>query len=313
VELMDGRIWVESEVGEGSTFHFTVRLSLAPARPLPSARPELRSFRNLRVLGVDDNESSREILSAMLRDCGVETDTSAGGAAALIKLEKAVQDGAPYGLVLADSKALERDSLAKLGGPDTIAMVPLGCAVEPHTELLARLTKPLIQSEVIETLLKAVRPATELVANAERLQTSGLPIRAMRILVVEDNAVNLLLAERLLAKQGHSIRTAADGFEALAILKEETFDAVLMDLQMPRMDGFQTTAAIRRLERGTGNHLPIVALTAHALSGDRERCLAAGMDDYVSKAVQADDLIQGARESRKPRLTGNRAPHIIEE
>jgi signal transduction histidine kinase/DNA-binding response OmpR family regulator len=308
VELMGGRIWVESEEGGGSIFQFTARFGLSTE---PARRPALggADLRGLPVLVVDDNATNRRILREVLAAWGMRPREADGGEAALAALKEAAAVGEPFALVLLDGHMPGMDGfglaeqvrrLPQLVG---VALVMLTSAGHPtdvercrRLEIGAYLMKPVKQSELLATVLTALsRPVARAeVAPAPLLPAQPLP-RPLHILLAEDNAVNQRLAVRLLEKQGHTIVVANNGGEALAALERQPFDLVLMDVQMPEMDGFEATAHIRARESGGGRRQPIIAMTAHALKGDRERCLEAGMDGYVSKPIQPHELNEAIR------------------
>jgi two-component system, sensor histidine kinase and response regulator len=303
VELMGGRIWVESEIGAGSTFQFTARfaLSTAPARrPAGGAR-----LADLLVLVVDDNATNRRILREVCAAWGMRPREADGGEAALTALKEAAAAGEPFALVLLDGHMPGMDGfvlaervrrLPQLAGVTLVLLTSAGQAGDVERcrqlEIGAYLMKPVKQSELLATILTAL---TKPVAGAELVPATAcapahpLP-RPLHILLAEDNAVNQRLATRLLEKQGHTVEVANNGCEALTALERQSFDLVLMDVQMPEMDGFEATARIRAREFQSGRRLPIIAMTAHAMKGDRERCLDAGMDGYVSKPIQPRDL-----------------------
>jgi len=308
VALMGGHLWVESEVGKGSIFHFTAKLRpthgpVARSEPLP-----IHGLEGLRVLVVDDNATNRRILQELLSVWGMQPTSVDGGAAALVELKKAAAEGEPYPLVLLDAMMPEVDGFALAEqmrrDPDlagaTIMMLTSVCHHSDAARcralgLAAYLVKPIKQSELLRAIrtvlgkssasLPPATPSRRLAgASANGTGTS------LRILLAEDNAVNQRLAIRLLEKKGHAVLVAENGRQALDLLGREPVDLVLMDIQMPVMDGFEATALIRQGERGTSRHLPILALTAHAMKGDQERCLEAGMDGYISKPIHAQDL-----------------------
>ncbi|QEL20799.1 response regulator [Limnoglobus roseus] len=302
VEMMGGRIWLESEVGEGSTFHFTARFRLAQNPVARSA--EVPEVRGLHALVVDDNATNRRILHEMLIAWGMKPTVVDGGVTALAALDHARKAGEPFALVLLDAMMPEMDgfTLAERIKQDpglveaTLMMLSSGDQRDDAARcrelgVAAYLTKPIRKSVLFDSI----------VTSLARRVTAGRPVaggrpaphkaaRSLRILLAEDNLVNQRLAVAVLEKRGHRVVLADNGREALAALERESFDAVLMDVQMPEMDGFEATAAIRVQDATAGTHTPVIAMTAHAMKGDRERCLAAGMDGYVSKPIRPDEL-----------------------
>jgi two-component system sensor histidine kinase/response regulator len=302
VALMGGRVWLESEPGLGSTFHFTARFGLAaPGGPGPP--PEPVGLHGLPVLVVDDNEANRLILDEMLRGWRMRPALAAGSAEALDLWARARDAGEPFPLVLIDARMPGGDGFAlaeqlrrEEAAGVTVMMLtaqhqPADAARCRELGVAAYLTKPVKPSELLDAIQTAL--SREGPAAADRLAPPAATAAGpLRILVAEDNAVNRRLVIGLLEPLGHRLTLTVNGREALDALDRETFDLVLTDVQMPEMDGFELTAAIRQREQATGGHIPIVAMTAHALKGDRERCLAAGMDDYVSKPIRAADLLR---------------------
>ncbi len=304
VEKMNGRIWVESEVGQGSTFHFTACLGLSKEPAAPPARTSTLDLRNLAVLVVDDNATNRRILVEMLGCWGMRPTAVAGACEAVAEMERAVADGSPYPLVLLDGHMPEVDGFTLAGQitqrPDlagaTLMMLSSGerpdDAACQELRLAGYLTKPLKQSDLLEAILAALRLPGEAMTPPAVSASSATAQRKLRILLVEDNNVNQRLACHLLGAQGHEVVVAGDGTQALALTERDTFDLVLMDVQMPEMDGLEATSHIRRREQGSTRRVPIVAMTAFAMKGDRERCLEAGMDDYIAKPIQTRELFQ---------------------
>jgi two-component system, sensor histidine kinase and response regulator len=310
---MGGRIWVESQVGQGSTFHFTVQLGVqdtASARPL-NLQPE--HLRDLHVLIVDDNFTNRRVLHGMLSRWGMKPVAVEGGRSAIQALEIAESTGRPFPLILLDGQMPEMDGFTvaeqikkeqnMVGG--TIMMVTsaghLGDAARcRELGISAYLVKPIRQSELLEAICIVLQevPRKEAVPLITR-HTLRENRHRLRILLAEDNVVNQTLAVRLLEKRGHQVTVAGNGRAALVALENEAFDVVLMDVQMPEMDGFEATAAIRAKEGVSGGHIPIIAMTAHTMKGDQERCRLIGMDGYVSKPIRTSELF-----SEVERLTG---------
>jgi PAS domain S-box-containing protein len=302
VEMMGGRIWVESEAGRGSTFHFTARFGLAqsPVASRAVSRPD--SLDGLPVLVVDDNDTNRRILQEMLTNWRMRPALADGSTAALAALRRAAAGGEPFALVLLDALMPDGDGFTLAQeirqSPDLAGGVLLMLSSAGRPEDAARcrqlgvanyLTKPIKQSELLDAILTARHAAA--VREEQPAETAALAAgRPLRVLLAEDNLVNQRLAVRLLEKAGHTVTVAENGREALAALERDAFDVVLMDVQMPELGGLEATRLLRQGERDTGRHTPVIAMTAHALKGDRERCLEAGMDDYVCKPVRAQDL-----------------------
>jgi PAS domain S-box-containing protein len=309
VQAMRGTIWLESQLDRGSTFHFTVRFGLASglvARRVPAEPAQLHG---LPVLVVDDNATNRQILQEMLTNWGMNPTVTEGGREALAELARARAAGTPFAVVLLDAMMPEIDGFTLAErirhDPELVGatlMMMLSSANRREDAARCRelgvstyLTKPIGQS----TLLDAIMSSLGLIVSAEdHAAPATAPTvpragrRTLRLLLAEDNAVNQRLAVSLLEKQGHQVVVAGNGRKALAALEGRRFDAVLMDVQMPEMDGFAATAAIRAREAATGAHTPIIAMTAHALKGDRDRCLAAGMDGYVAKPLRSRELFE---------------------
>ncbi len=310
VEMMGGRLWLESKPGQGSAFHFTAPFGLAKTPGAQAPAWETEFLESLPVLVVDDNATNRRILREMLANWRMAPSVEEGGRSALVTMRRARDAGRPFPLVLLDARMPDMDGFAvadriqrdpKLAGATILMLTSdrqqgdaercreLGIAVT--------LTKPITQSELFDGIVRALGRRPRRVKAGEPAAASALPRpqRPLHILLAEDNAVNLELAVRLLEKCGHSVAVARNGREALEVLEKSDFrgfDAVLMDVQMPEMDGLEATAAIRAREKAHGTHIPIIAMTAHARKSDRERCLDAGMDGYVSKPIRATDLLQ---------------------
>jgi two-component system sensor histidine kinase/response regulator len=304
VRLMEGRIWVESEPGEGSTFHFTAAFGVRDASP--ALRPE--ALRDVSVLVVDDNATNRRILERTLRGWGMSPVLASDGESALDSIERARAAGTPFRLILVDESMPAMDGFdlverirGSANSEATVVMLTPDGHVRNATRCrrlaIGRLMKPVKPAELLDAVLVALGGAplrgTSPDLRARDVHRSGVDARPpLRILLAEDNVINQALAVALLEERGHTVVVAHDGGEALAALARGRFDVVLMDVHMAGMDGFETTAAIRAHEAGTDTHVPIIALTADAMVGDRDRCLQAGMDGYVSKPIDPDQLFE---------------------
>jgi PAS domain S-box-containing protein len=300
VEMMGGRIWLTSEPGHGSSFRFVARFGVQPA-PAEAAAPH--TLGRIRVLVVDDRETNRRILQEVLGSWHLPAEAADGAAAALSAMRAAAEHKQPFDLVVTDANmpgqggfelareiagdaSLARAKVIVLTAPDAPWRKPRGL----RKTIVSQLVKPVKQSELMDAILTAFTPA------AVRRPTTARPSKpgqagGLRVLLADDNRTNQRLVELLLENDHHHVTSVNNGRDAVAKASAESFDVILMDVQMPGMDGFEATAAIRERERSTGRRTPIVAMTAHAMAGDREKCLAAGMDEYLSKPIRPVDFL----------------------
>ena len=306
VEAMGGSIWVESQAGSGSTFHFNARFGLQN-NPRPLEKVDLAELAGLTVLIVDGNATSRQLLQEMLVSWGMNPTLAARGPEALALLERAKTLKAPFPLVLLDAHVPEMNGYAiadrikndpKFKESEVVMLTSVGLRGDAakcrEIGISAYLTKPIKRSDLLDVInlmmgSREVRHENQPLLTTHSIRESR---DALNILVADDNPVNQTLARRLLEKRGHTVVLAETGRAVLTAIEERTFDLVLMDVQMPEMDGLEATAAIRKREKSSGKHLPIIAMTANAMIGDKEHCLRAGMDGYVAKPLSVKDLFE---------------------
>ena len=308
VNAMKGKIWVESEAGKGSAFHFTAALGLAPEPP--RSHSDEVSLDGTRVLIVDDNVTNRRILSDIVWSWGMQPTPVASAAEALAHMSKADERRQPFSIVLTDVHMPEMDGfdlverikgMAKLTNAFILMLTSgenLGDIARCRKlGVTAFLTKPVRRSELRAAIVRGItdlsgpNQATAPQTITAQKPTTNRSKAGAHILLAEDNMVNQRVGRAILEKAGHSIVVARTGQEAVRLWREQAFDLILMDVQMPDMDGLEATAAIREIEKQRGTHTAIIAMTAHAMAGDRERCVHAGMDDYISKPIHAPALL----------------------
>jgi two-component system, sensor histidine kinase and response regulator len=308
VEMMGGRIWVESEAGVGSHFHFTVRLGTAVSREVvaeSSAAPAI--LQGIKVLIVDDNRTNRRILEGLVKQWGMNPTAVADGEKALTALSAARAANEPFGLILTDMHMPKMDGFGLVEqikqkleiSTSTIMMLTSGgqrgdAARCGELGISAYLLKPVRQLELREAIARVLgakeQPGPKPMITPYSLNGDSDPKKSLRILLAEDNPVNQKLAVRLLEKRGHHVTVATNGRQALSALEKSSYDLVLMDVQMPEMDGLEATMLLRQQEKLTGHHQAVVAMTALVMKGDRERCMTAGMDGYLSKPIRPQEL-----------------------
>lgn len=326
VELMGGNISVESQPGRGSTFRFSARFAAQqPGIEQPLAT--WRTLTDLPVLVVDDNATNRQILMEVLTDTHMRPVAVESGPAALDALEKSLHVGQPFAVALLDGHMPNMDGfeLAERISQDerhsNLKVVMLTSAGRPEDAsrcrklgISASLSKPIKQSELFDVIISVIgEPARKRARGMPRRKKGRADHGELRVLIAEDNEVNQLVARRIFEKLGHKVTVVGTGREALAAVQSRQFDLVAMDVQMPEMDGLDATRAIRAWEEKTGTHVPIVAMTAHAMKGDSERCLAAGMDGYVSKPIRIQELEKAISQTLSPQKTGIATASLLDE
>jgi CheY-like chemotaxis protein len=310
VGMMGGRIWVDSVEGRGSVFHFTTCMKVPKGLVEGARSGEPVGLKGKQVLVVDDNATNRSTLAEMLQQWHMIPTMAESGAQALRCLEHARGQENAFPLVILDARMPEMDGfeLAQkinedlgLAGATIMMLTSDGHRGDAarclDLGISAYLTKPIRQSDLLDAITAFLARGPENASSVPLVTRHSLRESRLRltILLAEDNAVNRVFAERLLEKKGYTVISATNGQEALNVLNEPKYgviDLILMDVQMPGMDGLETTAAIREKEKSSGAHVPILAMTANAMQGDREKCLAAGMDGYISKPIQVSEFFR---------------------
>ncbi len=316
VEMMGGQIWIESpapglsvpDAGPGTAFNFTARFGVDQTRgQMKEILPE--KLQGLRALIVDDSATNRFIFRGYLERWGMIPAEAISGENAFSAVSKAGEDKKPFSLILMDmnmpgmSGIQAADKLNKQGLMKDIVTIMLASGLKEGDYKLAEeagikevLRKPVVPSQLLEAIKKGLGFSEQKLAAANETEKAVTPtaegIKKLRILLAEDNKVNQKVASTMLTKRGHLVTIAENGKQALDILSRELFDLVLMDIQMPEMDGYEATRVIRQQEKTAGAHIPIIAMTAHALKGDREKCIEAGMDDYIAKPIKMEELFK---------------------
>jgi CheY-like chemotaxis protein len=321
VEMMGGRLWVESELGKGSTFHFTARFGLGRGGGAETLRISGLDLSGVPVLILDAHATTRFIVRKVTSSWGLEPSEAMDEKEALAKMKKAFESGNPYRIFLLDRQISGTDGFevakrvkAAPYGSDVhiILLTSMGTRGDAarckESGVSGYLTKPVKQSDLLDAIMVALgyQADQELPLITRHSIEEGR--KRLSVLLVEDNVVNQKVAAMMLEKRGHRVVVSSNGKEALDAFDKEHVDLILMDVQMPEMDGFEATKLIREREKAKGGHIPIVAMTAHAMKGDREKCLSAGMDSYMSKPISQaglfsiiENLTNGSRDKEKER------------
>lgn len=309
-EMMGGRMWAESEDGKGSTFHFLARIGLQQGDVEEDRISGLGELKGLKILVIDDNSTNRTIFVEMLSPLGIIADEISNASGALKLLSSVYKSGKPYDFILLDAQMPLMDGfeMARImkSKPDisstrTIMLTSIGVRGDAirckELGIEAYLPKPIRMTELVDMIrrlkgkeLTAEKPGKDLLTRHTLLEKPE--DRSLHVLLAEDNKVNRTLATRILEKQNHIVDVAVNGLEAVEKFSCSSYDVILMDIQMPEMDGLKATKEIRKLEMSTDYHIPIIAMTAHAMLGDKEKCLEAGMDDYISKPIRIDEFLE---------------------
>ena len=326
ISMMGGNLWVESELGKGTSFHFTAQFKVLAKKTESKTMAGANALIDMKALIVDDNATNRRILQAMLDTWGLITTEVEGGEEALSELQAAWQMGKPYQLILTDMHMPLMDGFTLVerirSTPELSPMaIMMLTSASQHGDsdrcrqlgLMSYLVKPIRKSELLSAILTGLGEETIVSPPAVTQHDRAQQLTALHILLAEDNTVNQAVATKTLERLGHSVVVVNNGSEALSRLASESFDLVLMDAQMPEMDGLTATRKIREREEQTRSHVPIIAMTAHAMTGDRERCLDAGMDGYVSKPISATRLEQAINAVFFEGGTGLKAPAKLQK
>ena len=324
VELMEGRIWLDSEVGRGSTFHFTATFGRAAPSTRVVAADRPAALTGLRVLVVDDNSTNRRIMQDMLASWQMKPVTVGDAGTAITELQSAWSTDDRFHVVISDCQMPDVDGFMlarRIRQDDHLKATPIVMLTSVGRSddvtrchrlgVDAYLTKPVKHSDLLDALATLFGVSARTPRPRSRRPTRDVAARPLRVLVAEDNPVNRKLVTTLLNKRGHHVRAVDDGRAAVRAVtaeQDERFDVALMDVQMPEMSGFEATHEIRLHEAGTGHHLPIIALTAHAMQGDKDRCLAAGMDAYLAKPIDVDELVATVEHFASPLPTVPASP-----
>ncbi len=322
VTLMQGSIWVDSRVGEGTEFHITLPLpaGAAVSREIPAF------LKGMNALVVDDNLTNRRVMAGMLNSFGMKADSVESAMRGRSAMEAAAAEGSGYKLVIIDGEMPVMDGfqlaeiIQRTPALSTATVVMLTCGTRQPEQIArcrqlgvhAYLLKPIRRSELLKVMTRVLSPTGIEAAGEAQAEIAPQRLRPLSILAAEDNRVNQRLLVRLLEKEGHTVQVAENGEAAVALSAERNFDAILMDVQMPKLDGLDAARQIRTRERSSGGHVPIIALTAYAMRGDREKCLQAGMDMYIAKPLDKQELFRALEKCVAPGEHDELQPHQAE-